>query len=209
MIKGIASDLDGTLLDSTELIARAWEEALSSEGLPADYYGILKRTKGISSKDIIKMYKENAGPEDIKRIKDKRRKNFLRLLEDRRDILYPETINVIRKVKERGIKFAIATGLSRDLLDHVLDVTGLSSIVDCSISADDVSRGKPEPDIFLEAFRRLNVDPKEGLVIGDSENDIIPGKKIGAFTVFISREGGKLDIADADISNLEELFKFL
>ena len=99
--------------------------------------------------------------------------------------------------------------MSRDLLGKVLKLSGLDSGVDAVVSSDDVKNGKPEPDIFLEAFKRINVNPKDGIVVGDSENDIIPGKKIGAFTVFISREGNKSSMADANITNLEEILRFL
>ena len=99
--------------------------------------------------------------------------------------------------------------MSKDLLGKVLELSGLAKVVDAVVSSDDVQNGKPEPDIFLEAFKRINVNPKEGIVVGDSENDIMPGKKIGAFTVFISREGNKSSIADANITNLEELLQFL
>ena len=209
MIKGIASDLDGTLIDTAKLLAEAWEEAFKSDGIDVGYSELYKNTKGISSKDIIRKYKKESSFEDLNRIKEKRKLNFIRLVDQGNNLLYPETMKVIDEIRSKGIKFAISTGMSRDLLDKVLKLSGLDSIVDAVVSSDDVKNGKPAPDIFLEAFKRININPKEGIVVGDSENDIMPGKAIGAFTVFISREGSKSNLADANITNLEELLQFL
>lgn len=209
MINGIASDLDGTLIDTAKLLAKAWEEAFKSEGIDVGYSELYKNTKGISSKDIIRKYKTESSPEDLNRIKEKRKSNFINLVDQGSQLLYPETIKVINEIRGKKIKFAISTGMSRDLLGKVLKLSGLDRVVDAVVSSDDVNNGKPAPDIFLEAFKRINVNPKYGMVVGDSENDIIPGKKIGAFTVFISREGNKSSIADANITNLEELLRFL
>jgi HAD superfamily hydrolase (TIGR01509 family) len=209
MIKAIASDLDGTLIDTAKLLAEAWEDAFKSEGIDISYSELYRNTKGISSKDIIYRYKKESNQDDLYRIKEKRKSNFIKLLDQGSQILYPETINVINEIRNKNIKFGISTGMSRDLLDKVLDISGLSKMVDTVVSSDDVKNGKPEPDIFIETFKKLNVNPKEGIVVGDSENDIIPGKKIGAFTIFISREGDRSNIADANITNLEEILKFL
>ena len=209
MIKGIASDLDGTLIDTAKLLAEAWEEAFKSDGIDVGYSELYKNTKGISSKDIIRKYKKESSSEDLNRIKEKRKLNFIRLVDQGNNLLYPETMKVIDEIRSKGIKFAISTGMSRDLLDKVLKLSGLDSIVDAVVSSDDVKNGKPAPDIFLEAFKRIDINPKEGMVVGDSENDVMPGKAIGAFTVFISREGSKSNLADANITNLEELLQFL
>jgi HAD superfamily hydrolase (TIGR01509 family) len=209
MVKGIASDLDGTLIDTAKLLAAAWEEAFKSEGISVGYSELYKNTKGISSRDIIRRYKKESSIDDLNRIREKRKSNFIRLANQDGNLLYPETIKVIDEIRSKGIKFAISTGMSRDLLDKVLALSELGKVVDAVVSSDDVQNGKPEPDIFLEAFKRINVNPKDGIVVGDSENDIIPGKKIGAFTVFISREGDKSSIADANITNLKELLQFL
>ena len=209
MIKGIASDLDGTLIDTTKVLAEAWLEALKSEGIDVKYEELYKKTKGIASKDIIRRFKSDSNPEDVIRIREKRKKNFLRIINGDYQLLYPETLDVIKEIKSKGIKFAISTGLSLDLLGDILKLTGLDKLADAVVSADEMKKGKPEPDIFIEAFNRIGVEPKDGLVVGDSDNDIIPGKKIGAFTVFISREGERSSLADANITNLKELLKFL
>ncbi len=209
MINGIVSDLDGTLIDTAKTLARAWEEAFKTEGLQVGYDELYKNTKGIDSKDIIRKYKKEAKTEDLARIKEKRKDNFLNLIDSGSELLYPETMKVLEEIRSRKIKIAIGTGMSRDLLGKVLAITGLDKNIDAVVSSDDVENGKPRPDIFLEAFDRIKVDPKNGIVVGDSDNDMLPGKEIGAFTVFISRDGLRSRVADADITSLEEILRFL
>ncbi len=209
MIRGIVFDLDGTLIDTARILADSWEAAFSSEGKEIGYNELYNNTKGISSKDIVKKYLPKSVDSDISRLKKKRGEKFIELMKKGDSLLYPETKEVLVKLNEKGIKIAIGTGMSFDLLDRVLDVTGLSKLVAAVVSSDDVNEGKPAPDIFIEAFKRLNVIPQEGMVVGDSINDILPGKKIGAFTVFISRDKQKLDIADKSISDLREIFSFI
>ncbi|EFD92405.1 MAG: HAD-superfamily hydrolase, subfamily IA, variant 3 [Candidatus Parvarchaeum acidophilus ARMAN-5] len=209
MIKGVVFDLDGTLIDTASILSEAWVEALSSEGVKVEYDDIHKNTRGMASRDIVKRYLPGSSDEDVPRMNEKRKKAFMASIEIGKRILYPETMDVLAKLDSKGIKSAIGTGMSRDLLGKVLDTTRLSEKVKVVVSSDDVANGKPSPDIFEEAFKRLKVDAKEGMVVGDSVNDILPGIKIGAFTVFISRNGEKLDIADKNINSLEEIFKFI
>ena len=105
MIKGIASDLDGTLIDTAKLLAEAWEEAFKSEGVAVGYSELYKNTKGISSKDIIRKYKKESSPEDLNRIKEKRKSNFINLVDQGSQLLYPETIKVINEIRGKKIKF--------------------------------------------------------------------------------------------------------
>ncbi|MCL5017833.1 MAG: HAD family phosphatase, partial [Candidatus Parvarchaeota archaeon] len=124
-------------------------------------------------------------------------------------LLYPDTIKFLESVKRMGLKIAVATGMSRDLLKDVLDMSGISGFLDAVVSSDDVERGKPFPDVFVEAFNMIKIDPKEGIVIGDSINDVEPGHEIGALTVFISRSGEKVDKADWNVSNLMKIVSLI
>lgn len=209
MIKGIVFDLDGTLVNTAKVLAEAWTKAFLAENINVDFNEIYKNTRGISSKEIIRKYRDNSNKEDMERIKNKRREDFLSIIKVGSSILYPETAEVLSKLRAMGVKTAIGTGMSMDLLPSVIKMTGLNESVDAVVSSDDVDKGKPFPDIFLEAFKRIGVIPTEGMVVGDSINDIVPGKKIGSVTVFISREHEKLEMSDININNLKEILDFL
>ena len=207
MIRGIVSDLDGTLINTAGILAEAWAQAFKVSGILLGPDELLKNTKGLAPKDILKKYK--VGETDLKKLLSIRRAEALKLIKSNPSILYPETLDFLNEVKHRKIKIAVATGMSRDLLRDVLETSGINGLLDAVVSSDDVAHGKPEPDIFIEAFNRISVNPKEGLVLGDSENDIIPGHGIGALTVFISRDGANLPSADRSVSNLMDILDLL
>ncbi len=207
MIDGIVFDLDGTLIDTARTLSIAWSNAFKEGGLQISADELYEKTKGVSSRDIIKKYLPGADESTAKMLVSKRRDEAVKLLNS--PLFYPETVGVLQDIRKRHIKIAVATGLGQDLLTKVIEITSIDKLADSIISSDIVERGKPDPAIFVEAFRRIGTDPKKGMVVGDSYNDIIPGKQIGSFTVFISRDGEKLDIANANITDLNEILKLL
>lgn len=209
MIKAIVSDLDGTLVNTAEVLAKSWEAAFMKAGIKQTSDELLKNTKGLSPKDIIKRYKEGPDKELLRKLKQTRREEVLKYIKNADQLLYPDTIKFLESVKRMGLKIAVATGMSRDLLKDVLDMSGISGFLDAVVSSDDVERGKPFPDVFVEAFNMIKIDPKEGIVIGDSINDVEPGHEIGALTVFISRSGEKVDKADWNVSNLMKIVSLI
>ena len=90
---------------------------------------------------------------------------------------------VLRKLKELGIKIGIASSLKRDIITDLIKHYDIGLYIDAYVGTDEVKNTKPAPDIFIEAAKRLNVDPKECIVVGDSAHDIIGGTKMGAVTV--------------------------
>ncbi len=125
-------------------------------------------------------------------------------------MLFPDAREILKWLKEKGIKIAIATGMSIEPLRLILQTNGLDKLADAVVNGDEVKRSKPAPDIFLEAFKRLKIKPASGLVVGDTENDVLAGKAAGAYSVLIERTGRKgTSVADSRIRSLTELKSIL
>jgi HAD superfamily hydrolase (TIGR01509 family) len=86
--------------------------------------------------------------------------------------LYPQMKRFWDLVRARGLPVAVASGSSPSVLRAVLDKVGLAAEADAIVSAEDVARGKPAPDIFLEAARRLGVPPQHCAVVEDSRHGV-------------------------------------
>ncbi len=207
MIKGVVFDLDGTLIDTSRMLSLAWADAFKENGFDISQNELYDNARGISAKELVKRYVPEATESLTKKLIEKRGEEVVKHLED--PLFYPETVEVLIAIRNNGIKIAIATGLAEDLLKEIVKATAIDRLVDTIVSADAVATGKPDPAVFIEAFRRIRVKPKDGMVIGDSYNDISPAKRIGSFSVFISRDGKKLDEADTSINNLKELSRIL
>ena len=88
-------------------------------------------------------------------------------------------IELLDFLREQAIKIGIATSTAEDIAKPNVIRLGLADRVDAVVYGNEVKHGKPNPDIFLEAGRRIGADPKETLVVGDSSFDIIGGHRAG------------------------------
>jgi 16S rRNA pseudouridine516 synthase len=206
MIKGIAFDLDGTLIDDTELLKEAECAAFAERGLiitPSE----LVKFNGMSIKDITKAFFGKTDKDTIKALRQRRKE----LVQERIERLkvFPETNITLRKLRKLGLKTGIATGLGGELLQIFLKKTHLSELMDTIVSADEVAAGKPAPDVFIKAFKLMGVSKENGLVVGDGESDITAARTAGIENVLIVRSGVPICSADHVICRLDELTKLV
>ncbi len=204
MIKAIAFDLDGTLIDDTDVLIKAEVKAFINKGAivtPAE----LRNHGGTSVKDLAKTILKKVDDNIIKELRAFRKEEVLKNLNEVE--VFPDTLPTLKKLKKEGIKIGIATGLGRDLLPIFLEKTGIGAYLDTFVSADDVNMGKPAPDVFLKAFEIMGVKPEEGLAVGDSRNDIKAAEAAKTQSVLIVRNGLPVCKADYTITNLEEVVR--
>lgn len=121
----------------------------------------------------------------------------------------PGITDTFRKLNDLGLKMAVATGSPKEAIGPVLSCADPDGIIEIGISSTEVEKGKPEPDIFLEAARRLGVDPARCLVIEDSYNGLLAAKAAGMTSVaYLSHpEGMDTSCADYSIEHHPELFE--
>ena len=105
---------------------------------------------------------------------------------------------------------AVASGAPRRLIDVALMTTGLHDVVRIVVSADDVAHGKPAPDVYVEAARRLGVEPVRCLVVEDTANGIRAARAAGMVVVLVPNakvppEGGAAQLADLVVARLDQL----
>lgn len=112
-------------------------------------------------------------------------------------------------LKEEGVKVAVATGSSRNNTTFTLAKTGLNKEFDVVITADDLTKGKPDPEPFLLAAERLGVEPHECVVVGDSINDVLAGKSAGMKVIAVVDSEYSADPSlarpDLEVNSLAEI----
>jgi HAD superfamily hydrolase (TIGR01509 family) len=123
--------------------------------------------------------------------------------------LIPGAVDAVRAIAGRW-PVAIASSSNPELIDVVLAVTGLDSVVREAVSSQEVPRGKPAPDVYLEAARRLEVEPAAALAVEDSENGIRSAKAARMFVVAVPNPhfppaGETLAQADLALASILEL----
>lgn len=186
-------DLDGTLVDSIDLIIegfyRIWEQNFSYRPERADIVktiGVLIDNAmhqlidaGIREQRITLLEEQNVV---VKRLLDEYREYYIEC----HDTLirpFPNVNEVLSELRRRNYRLGVVTSKRRMGADRSMKVFGLDSLVDCVIAAEDTERHKPNPDPILKAIEILSSTPARTAYIGDSTHDMIAGKRAGVFTV--------------------------
>lgn len=143
---------------------------------------------------------------DVKEAVKRREKNFVKNLNKLQ--LFSGVENLIQRVKQAGLKIAIATSADRSKFQASSRQVGLrEEQFDVIVTGSEVKHTKPHPEIYLTTAKKLGLEPLDCLVIEDSVTGVEAAKKAGAFSVAITNTFSKKDLARADliIGSLEEL----
>lgn len=177
-VKAVLFDLDGTLMDSMWMWTDIDIEYLGRYGytLPED---LQKKIEGMSFTETAYYFKERFQiPDSIEEIK--KEWNRMAYLKYAYEVhLKPGAAAFLEYLKKAGIRTAIASSNSRELIDACLHGNGLDTFFDCVITSCDVAKGKPAPDIYLRAAQILEAVPEECLVFEDIPMGILAGKRAG------------------------------
>jgi beta-phosphoglucomutase family hydrolase len=175
-LRGLIFDCDGTLVDTMPAHLEAWLETLGAFGLSLDedrFYAM----GGWPTKTVAKTLFDEAGmPIDVDEITLHKESLYLKRLAD---VTLIEPIVSIAREYRGKIPMAVATGATRNVCQRTLDLVGIRDWFDTLVTADDVPKHKPEPDIFLEAARRIGVAPANCRVYEDADPGIEAAKRAG------------------------------
>jgi beta-phosphoglucomutase family hydrolase len=175
-VRGIIFDLDGTLADTMPSHYEAWSTILDRYGLEMSedrFYAL----GGWPTEKVANLLIGEAG-RDIDAAK----------LSIEKELLFAENLHLVQPVEHvtavardhRGhLPLAVATGATRDICEQILDHLDIRDWFDAVVSADEVERHKPNPDVFLEAARRLGVEPKHCLVYEDTDPGLEAARRAG------------------------------
>lgn len=191
MIKAVLFDVDGTLVDSNDLHARAWHEAFRHFGIDLPY----DRVRGQIGKGGDNLMPALL-PHDLLDAKGKEIEAYRSAL-FRRDYLpksrpYPGACALFARVRKDGRRVVVASSSKQSEVEHHLRVIGCRDLVDAMTSKDDVEHSKPCPDVFEAALAKVAARADEAVVVGDSPYDVQAAARAGITAVGV-RTGGFTD----------------
>jgi HAD superfamily hydrolase (TIGR01509 family) len=208
MIKAIVFDLDGILVQSEELWDAARRELAQSHGIdwPEDATDAMM---GMSSKEWSKYVHDEVGvpdsPEEINR-------KVLAWVEDRyrKDLQWIEGAREAVKRMAAKYPLGLATSSNREIIDLVMEVGEFSNLIQVTVSSEEVERGKPAPDVYLEVMKRMQVDPESTAAIEDSTNGLLAAHNAGMRVIAIPNDAHPpaekgLSKADVVLDSIEDL----
>lgn len=209
MIKAILFDLDGTIIDTNELIITSFDYILNNYlGLNIGKDEIIE-SFGIPLKDVMNHYAKERADELV----DEYIKYSLHS-HDKYIKSYDHVEDGLIKLRNKGLKLAIVTSKRRGTALKGLNCFDLEKYFDVIITPEDSKRHKPDGEPVIKACEALEVKPEETIMVGDSHNDILCGKNAGAKTCLVNYTA--LDVKkikaynpDFTIDKIEELLQII
>jgi len=216
MLAGVIFDFDGVIVDSHPLHIEAWKELLHAKGKAVSDAELSFVREGAKREEILRHFLGELTPEQAESYgaqKDQLFRAGVNQLE-----LVPGFAGFLIQLEAVGLQSAVATSGNRPRVEHALETFSLRNRFRAVVTGNDVSRGKPDPALFLLAAQALEVDPAHIVVFEDAVAGILAAKAAGMKCVGIAANGRESllkqagadfvmkDFRDVTVNDLKSLF---
>ncbi|MFE6689120.1 HAD family hydrolase [Streptomyces sp. NPDC057743] len=186
-------DLDGTLVDSEPHYFEAGRRVLADYGVTDFTWEHHLRFIGIGTRETLtalaREYHIDAPVEELLAGKNHA---YLELVRTGTEV-FPQMRELVVRLAEGGHPMAVASGSSRAAIEAVLAGAGLDALFATVVSAEEVPHGKPAPDVFLEAARRLGAEPAACVVVEDAAPGVLAARRAGMRCIAVPYVSGSVD----------------
>lgn len=186
-IEAVVFDMDGVLIDAREWHYEALNRALTLFGFEISRYDHLTSFDGLSTRQKLEILSvEREFPRGLHAFVNTLKQRYtIELIETRCRPVFQHQY-CLAKLRDRGLRLAVASNSVRRTVDLMMDRADLSRFLDVTVSNEDVTLPKPAPDIYLETFRRLDLPASAVLVLEDNPHGLEAARVSGAHVMPIS-----------------------
>lgn len=183
MVKAVIFDIDGTLVDSVDLHAHAWQEAFRHFGHEIKFH-VVRRQIGKGSDKLVPHFlppheNQRIGEELDKYRSDLWKREYLRRVEP-----FPRVRELFDRILADGKQVVLASSANGDDLEAYKKIAGIDRVIRRQTSSDDVENSKPDPDVIHAAMAKLHhVTPEETIMVGDTPYDAVAAANAGVRTI--------------------------
>jgi phosphoglycolate phosphatase-like HAD superfamily hydrolase len=179
MVEAVIFDVDGTLVDSVDLHARAWREALAHFGVDVPYPQVRAQI-GKGADQLIPALVPRERLAELQDALDAFRARLFRDVYLQHVSAFPAVRRLFARLREDGKRLALASSATGEELEHYVRVAGIDGLYEAATTSEEADRTKPHPDVFEAALRRLGRPPPgHCVVVGDSPYDAIAAERAG------------------------------
>lgn len=202
--RAVLWDVDGTMIDSSEYHWLSWRDALAAEDFPLTREQF-SAVFGRRNDEILRGYfGEDYPAAEVERVGGSKERMYRELVRTRGIELLPGVRGWLERLKGEGWLQAVATSAPRENIEAIMPALGLSGYFDAVAAAEDVTVGKPDPQIFLVAARKLGVEPPACVVVEDAPAGLEAARRAGMRNVGVLSHHPELQ-ADIVVRTLDEL----
>lgn len=208
-VEAVFVDLDGTLVDSLELILRAYEHTTTLHLGQSPSRADIRRTIGLPLATVLDRFAGGAGGPMVETYREYVREHHDRLVRP-----CPGMLDLLAVLRQRGYRLGIVTAKSRPQAELAFRLCALEPLVDVTIAFEDTTEHKPHPAPLLEAARRVGVAATRALYLGDAVGDIVAARAAGMVAVAVTwGAGDPVDLRaaapDLTVADPAELLAYL
>ena len=202
--RAVLWDMDGTLIDSEELHWIAWRDTMANEGIVITREQFLASFGQRNDSIIPAWLGRGAPPERVERIANAKEELYRQLIRKNGISPLPGVARWLRHLQGEGWLQAVASAAPRANIDVVLEALSATHIFQGIVSAEDVHRGKPDPEVYLLAAARIKASPDRCVVVEDAAAGVQGARTAGMHSIGVSRNGKQLP-ADVVVRSLDLL----
>jgi HAD superfamily hydrolase (TIGR01509 family) len=189
VIQAVIFDIDGTLVDSVDLHAAAWQDAFAHYGVEVPFDAVRKQI-GKGGDQLIPVFLSREQLDAFGADLDDYRGKLFKSKYLAKVRAFPASRELIARVRDTGKRVALASSAKPDEIQVYKKIADIEDLIETETSADDAEASKPAPDIFEAALQRLGeIDPDRVLVVGDTPYDAQAAGRAGLRTIGV-RSGG-------------------
>ncbi len=202
--RAVLWDMDGTLIDSEEFHWISWREAMANEGIAITREQFLSSFGQRNDSILPQWLGAAATPERIARIADAKEELYRDLIRKHGIEPLPGVLKWVRQLHEQGWLQAIATAAPRANVEVIIEALGAANRFQGIVSAEDVRKGKPDPEVYLIAASRVGAPPDRCVVVEDAVAGVEGAHRAGMRSIGVSHNGKHLP-ADVVAKSLDLL----
>ncbi len=197
MIKAIIFDMDGVLIEAKDWHYEALNRALELFGYSISRYDHLITYDGLPTRKKLEMLTMERGlPKGLHQfINDMKQQYTMEISQVKCKPTFCHEY-ALSKLKAEGYRLAVASNSIRQTVELLMDKSNLAQYIEFYLSNQDVKRGKPDPEIYINAINRLDLSPEECLIVEDNQNGIRAAKASGAHVMVVN------NVEDVNYTNM-------
>jgi beta-phosphoglucomutase len=196
--------MDGTLIDSEEFHWISWRDTMANEDMPITHEQFLSSFGQRNDSIVPRWLGPASTPERIEKISSAKEELYRDLIRKHGVAPLPGVATWVRRLHEQGWLQAIASAAPRPNIDVVLEALSAGHYFQGIVSAEDVHKGKPDPEVYLIAASRVGASPSRSIVVEDAAAGVEGARSAGMRSIGISRNGKHL-AADVVVQSLDLL----